>query len=99
MKKIKSKNDKKKLYNISSINVLDSFLSFQVQVVMLFYRAFDQDIAPLEVGKWDCVAMNLAPPYWTALGGLGSGCLCLGFLSGIGLLARQVLRSGPMRDW
>jgi hypothetical protein len=37
---------KKMCINISLGNVLDSFLCFQIQVVMLFHRCFDQYIAP-----------------------------------------------------
>jgi hypothetical protein len=81
MKKIKSKLY---IYDISSMNVLDSFFWFQIQMLMLFAGALTLPL--LNIGMLGCVAMDVALPYQTVLGRIGSGCLSLSFLSGMGSL-------------
>jgi hypothetical protein len=65
---------------------------------MLFAGALTKTLSFLKVGMLGCMAMDIVPPYGTAFGGISYGCLSLGFLSGMGPLVWQVVRSGPMEE-
>jgi hypothetical protein len=71
------------------MNVLDSFLRFQILVMMLFTRTFNKTLSLLKVGMLGCVTVDLSPPYQTALWGISSGCLNPGFISGMGPLVQE----------
>jgi hypothetical protein len=46
---------------------------------VLLTEALSVSLSLLKVGMLDCVAMDVAPSYWTSLRGVGSGCLSPGF--------------------
>jgi hypothetical protein len=45
------------------MNVLDSFLSFQIKMLLVLIRALNMT---LSLGMLDCVTIDASPPYWTA---------------------------------
>jgi hypothetical protein len=81
------------------MNVLDSFLWIQVVVVTFFNRGFGQDCPFVSLVCWVVWQWVLLFPITQLWEGLSSGCLSLGFLSGLGLWHGWVLRRSPVRSW
>jgi hypothetical protein len=61
-----------------------------VVILLFFIGALAKILSLRKAGMLGCVAINVALPYQTALGGLIYGCLSLGFLTGVEPLEQVV---------
>jgi hypothetical protein len=66
---------------------------FQIQVMTLLSEAFSVSLSLLKIGMLGCVAVSVAPPYQTALGGIGSGFLSSSFPLWMG----HLVQAGPLK--
>jgi hypothetical protein len=65
----------------------------------LFTRVLTKTLSLFKVGMLGCVAMDVVPPYWMALGESALGVWPWASLVGWALWHGWLLRNGPGRSW
>jgi hypothetical protein len=71
----------KKIYQFNECSVLFPLIAGSGGYV--FTGSLTKTLSLLKVCMLGCMAIDVAPPYQMALGGISSGCLSLGFHSGM----------------